>query len=173
MLLFLLVLPLLNFAQDTLTYKSGGRIFNSNQQKLSSEEVRNLFANNTEALKLYNAGKTKQTIGNILLWGGSATLIGKFIFNATQTKNSTQLVGYGAFGQPIVVNNSKTYSNTLLFVSAAVVIIAIPIKLGFSKKIKRAVSLANEDLKKPNTGFNIESTSFISNSNGYGISITF
>ena len=57
--------------------------------------------------------------------------------------------------------------------SGAVIIIAIPIKLGFSKKIKRAVSLVNEDFKKPTTGFNIESTSFVSNANGFGISITF
>ena len=28
-------------------------------------------------------------------------------------------------------------------------------------------------LKNPKTGFNIESTSFVSNSNGFGISITF
>lgn len=172
-LLFLLVLPLLSFAQDTLTYKGSGRIFNSNQQKLTSDEVRSLFANNTEALNLYNSGKTKQTIGNILLWGGATTLVGKFIYNATQTKMTSQIVGYGSFGQPIIVTNSKTYSNTLLFVSGAIVVIAIPIKLGFSKKIKRAVSLVNEDFKKPTTGFNIESTSFVSNANGFGISITF
>ena len=168
-LLFLLVFSLLSFSQDALTYKGNGRIFNSSEQKLTSNEVRSLFANNTEALNLYNSGKTKQTVGNLLLWGGSATLIGKFIFNATQTKTSSQIVGYGSFGQPIVAINSKTYSNTLLFVSGAVIIIAIPIKLGFSKKIKRAVSLVNEDFKKPTTGFNIESTSFVSNANGFVI----
>jgi len=107
------------------------------------------------------------------LYGGSATLIGKFLFNATKTDNSYEVVGYGSFGQPIVVNNSKTYSNTLLFVSAGIILIAIPIKIGFSKKIKRAVLLMNEDLKTPKTSFNIESTSFVSNSNGIGISITF
>jgi hypothetical protein len=71
-------------------------------------------------------------------------------------------------------NALKADSNNIMyFVGAGMVIIAIPIKLGFSKKIKKAVSLINEDFKKPNTGFNIESTSFVSNANGFGISITF
>lgn len=161
------------FSQDVLTFKSTSRVFNSDNVKLTSSEVRDLFATNPEALRLYNSGKTKQTLGNILLYGGSATLIGKFLFNATKTDNSYEVVGYGSFGQPIVVNNSKTYSNTLLFVSAGIILIAIPIKIGFSKKIKRAVLLMNEDLKTPKTSFNIESTSFVSNSNGIGISITF
>ena len=65
------------------------------------------------------------------------------------------------------------WAKGVVFVGGALVIIAIPIKIGFSKKIKKAVSLMNEDLKNPKTGFNIESTSFISNSNGVGISITF
>ncbi|MEC4003245.1 hypothetical protein OX283_001135 [Flavobacterium sp. SUN052] len=161
------------FSQDALTFKSTSRVFNSNNVKLSPAEVRNLFSSNPEALRLYNSGKTKQTLGNILLYGGSVTLVGKFIYNATQNNSSTQIVGYGSFGQPIIVNNSKTYSNTLLFISGAIILIAIPIKIGFSKKIKKAVSLMNEDLKNPKTGFNIESTSFISNSNGLGLSITF
>lgn len=171
--LLLVFLPIISFSQDQITYKSGGRVFNYNNQKLSSNEVRSLMENSSDALKLFNAGKSKQTIGNILLWGGTSTLIGKFIYNATQNKTSTQLVGYGAFGQPIVVNTSKTYSNTLLFVSAGIILIAIPIKIGFSKKIKKAVDLINEDLKNPKTGFNLESTNFISNSNGVGFSFTF
>jgi hypothetical protein len=158
-LLFLLVLPLLSSAQDTLTYKGSGRIFNSSQQKLTSDEVRGLFVNNTEALSLYNSGKTKQTLGNILFYGGISTVIIKHISMLNKYSGSNAL---------------KADSNNIMyFVGAGMVIIAIPIKLGFSKKIKKAVSLINEDFKKPNTGFNIESTSFVSNANGFGISITF
>lgn len=158
-LLFLLVFPLLSFCQDTLTYKGNGRIFNSSQQKLSSENVRSLISNNTEALHLYNSGKTKQTLGNIFLYGGISIVIIKHI---------TMLNKYS--GQ----NALKAESNNVMyFVGGAITIIAIPIKIGFSKKIKRAVTTVNEDLKNPKTGFNIESTSFVSNSNGFGISITF
>lgn len=158
-LLFLLVIPLLSFAQDTLTCKSSGRVFNSNQQKLSSEEVKSLLVNNTKALHLYNLGKTKQTLGNILLYGGVSSVIVKHISMINKHSGTNSL-------------NADT-NNVMYFVGGAMVIIAIPIKLGFSKKIKQAISLINEDLKKPNTGLNIESTSFVSNANGFGISITF
>jgi hypothetical protein len=72
-----------------------------------------------------------------------------------------------------VVNTSNVQSNNIMyFVGAGLILTAIPIKIGLSKKIKKAVLLMNEDLKTPKTSFNIESTSFISNSNGFGISIT-
>lgn len=158
-ILFLLALPLLSFSQDAITYKGNGRVFNTTKLKLSSEETRSLIANNTEALHLYNSGKTKQTIGNILLYGGISTVTIKHISMLSKH--------YGSNGLTADTNN------VMYFVGGAMIIIAIPIKLGFSKKIKRAVSLMNEDLKNPKTGFNIESTSFVSNSNGFGISITF
>jgi hypothetical protein len=53
------------------------------------------------------------------------------------------------------------------------VIASIPIKIGYSKKIKTSVNMINEDLKNPQTGFNIESTYIISNSDGIGISVSF
>lgn len=49
---------------------------------------------------------------------------------------------------------------------------AIPIKIGFSKKIKKSIILMNEDAKNPKTTF-IESSEIIANSNGIGISIKF
>ena len=61
----------------------------------------------------------------------------------------------------------------LFLVTIFGILISIPIKGGFSKNIKNAVALINEDFKNPKTSFNIESTSFISNTNGLGISITF
>jgi hypothetical protein len=160
--LILLTTSFFCFSQEALTFKSTSRVFNSNNIKLSPEEVRNLFASNSEALHLYNSGKTKQTVGNILLYGGLSSLITTHLIRVTDS-NTDQ---YGRL-------TIKTRSNVMYFVSAGVVLIAIPIKIGFSKKIKKAVSMMNEDLKNPKTGFNIESTSFISNSNGVGFSITF
>ena len=52
------------------------------------------------------------------------------------------------------------------------IIIAIPIKLGFSNKIRDVVKLMNEDVNKQKTTF-IESADFIANSNGIGVSIGF
>jgi hypothetical protein len=157
--LLLLTTSFFCYCQDVLILKSANRIFNSSNIKLSNEEVRNLFASNTEALRLYNSGKTKQTIGNIFLYGGISTVIIKHI---------TMINKYS------VVNTSNVQSNNIMyFVGAGLILTAIPIKIGLSKKIKKAVLLMNEDLKTPKTSFNIESTSFISNSNGFGISITF
>lgn len=159
-LIFLLLLTssFLCFSQDVLTFKSTSRVFNSDNVKLTSTEVRDLFETNPEALKLYNVGMTKKTIGNILLYGGISTVVIKHISALNRTNDGP---------------NFESYSNVLYFVGAGAALIAIPIKIGFSKKIKRAVSLMNQDLKNPQTGFNIESTSFISNSNGVGFSITF
>ena len=157
-LLFLLVFPLFSYCQDTLTYKGNGRVFNSSQQKLSSENVRSLISSNNEALRLYNSGKTKQTVGNILLYGGISIVVINHYLLLQNAKNRGD------------VNPNR---NIPYIIGGGLILTAIPIKIGFSKKIKRAVTSANEDLKNSKTGFNIESTSFVSNSNGFGISITF
>ena len=51
-------------------------------------------------------------------------------------------------------------------------ITAIPVKIGFSNKIRQAISLANQDLRNPKTSY-IESTDLVINSNGIGFQITF
>ena len=150
--------PIICFSQDQLTYKSGGRIYNSDNQKLTGDDVRSMMAQNSEELKLYNAGKSKQTVGNIMLYGGIATVAINHYSILQNAKNK------GA------INSDR---NIPYIIGAGLIITAIPIKIGFSKKIKKAVTLINEGLKNPKTSFNIESTNFISNSNGLGISITF
>ncbi len=52
------------------------------------------------------------------------------------------------------------------------IVASIPIKIGFSNKIKQAVVLMNQDLKIQKTTY-IESTDMIVNSNGIGVSIKF
>jgi hypothetical protein len=156
--LLLIFLPIIGFSQDLLTYKSGGRIYNQTNQKLSSDEVRSLMAQNSEGLKLYNAGKSKQTVGNIMLYGGISTVAINHYSILQNAKNK------GA------INSDR---NIPYIIGAGLILTAIPIKIGFSKKIKKAVNLINEDIKNPKNGFNIESTNFISNSNGVGISLTF
>ncbi len=157
-LLTLLIFSFLGFSQEAITCKNNGSVFNSSKQKLSSEEVRNLLKDNKEALDLYNVGKTKQTLGNILLYGGISTVVINHLLLVQNAKNKGD------------INSSR---NIPYIIGGGLILTAIPIKLGFSKKIKKAVSLINDDLKNPKTGFTIESTSFISNSNGVGFSITF
>ncbi len=164
-LLTLLLSSFFSFGQETITYKNGGSIFNSNNQKLSSSEINSLFQNNTIALNLYHEGKTKQTVGNILLYGGLGTIVGKFIANGTGDRTiDITPSGGGTIKKP---------SNTLFIVGGLMVVVAIPVKIGYSKKIKKSVELINEDFKNPKTGFSVNSTHFISNANGLGFSITF
>jgi hypothetical protein len=160
---FFLITSFFSFSQEALLFKSPSKVLNSDKEKLTPTEVRDLFATNPEALQLYNSGKSKQTLGNILLYGGIATVVTTHLIRVTDSKTIDQ------YGRLII----KERSNIPYFVGLGAILIAIPIKIGFSKKIKKAVSLINEDLRNPKTGLNIESTSLISNSNGLGISITF
>lgn len=160
-LTLLVFVPFLTFSQDLLTYKGHGRIENINNEKLKSPDVRTLMATNKEALHLYNSGKTKQTLGNVFLYTGISTVVIKH-FSALK-KNNINSDGS--------INYSK--DNTLYYVGGGMILAALPIKIGFSKKIKKAVALLNDDLKNPPAGFTIDSTSFIANSNGIGFAVTF
>lgn len=158
------------FSQNLYTFKRGGKIL-QNEINIKPNDVRELLSSNQEALKLYEAGRSKKTIGNIFLIAGFGTILGKFIYEITEPMK-TKVVGYNYFGSPIIVDESSN-SNTLFYVGAGILILAITIKLSFSNKIRKTVDLMNNDIKNPQSGFNIESTSIISNSNGVGISITF
>jgi hypothetical protein len=159
-----LVLTLLatsvTFCQETYSMKYGGRIFNSNGERLNSTKVAENF--NQEALKLYNIGRTKKTVGNILFWGGLSTVFIKFL---------------SAANKPIEVNQNGSVktgqtSNVLFFVGGAMVLTSIPIKIGFQNKIRKSVTIMNEYNSKTDK-VSIESTNLMVNSNGIGISLTF
>lgn len=161
-LFLLIILPLISFSQETFTFKSGGRVLQDNI-KISPTNVREQFNYNKQIYDLYNAGRTKKTVGNVLLYGGIGTLIIKFISDINAPINHNY---------PMQNSNEQRTSNVLYGVAAGVILVSIPIKIGFQKKIKKAISLMNEEVQKPKTAF-IEKASFISNSNGFGFSITF
>ena len=156
--LLLFLLPLIASSQDLLNYKSGGRVFNINNEKLNSEDVRSIMTANPEALKLYNAGKSKQTWGNVLLYGGIGTVVVNYI---SVVKSSTS------------AGSANAGRNIPYIVGAGMVLVAIPIKIGFSKKIKKSVTIINEQAANPTASFKIESSSFLANANGIGFSLNF
>ncbi|MFY7811078.1 MAG: hypothetical protein ACOVQ2_05040 [Flavobacterium sp.] len=141
-------------AQEVYTANNNGKVF-LNQEKIDSEKVKALMANNTEALKLYEAGRMKKTFGNILLYGGIATVALKHlsVVNSDKTVTSNGNVSV------------ESSNNILYFVGAGMVVAAIPIKLGFKNKIKKAVELLNQsNQNKTELEQNI-----IVNANGIGI----
>ena len=153
-LVFTLLITSVTFCQETYTMKSGGRIFNSKEERLNSTQVAENF--NQEALKLYKAGRTKKTVGNILFWGGLSTVIIKHL-NVVNKHSDDQY--------------AKT-NNTLYFVGGAMVLTSIPIKIGFQNRIRKSVTIMNEYNSKTDK-VSIESTDLMVNANGIGISLTF
>jgi len=149
-IILILLVCQLSFAQK-LVYKNRGNIEDINGNNLSSNEVRYLLANNETLLEEYNIGRTKKTVGNVLLVGG-ATLA--YVPTVIQLYN----------GKPVSIG---------LF-SAGIVsmLVAIPVKIGFTKKIKNVVSEFNNQKSVSDTNFKIQSMDLITNSNGLGFKLT-
>jgi hypothetical protein len=177
-LIITLLFTFLSFSQNIYTFKSGGRIL-ENGKLISPTEIRELIRNNKEALEVYNSGRNKKTFGNVLLYGGIVTMIGKIAYDAThppkliQTAQSSYT--YGPYNNTAYIYNyayEPAPSRALYFIGAGFIISSIPIKIGFSNKIRQAIALINKDARTPKTTF-VESSEIIANSNGIGISIKF
>ena len=153
-------------AQNVYKVRNNGNILENNK-KLTAEEFREKLSQNPQALELFNTGRTKKTVGNVILITGFASIVGNFIYNATL---SAPKVTQSPSGNLIFAESD--YSNNMYFVGAGLIVAAIPIKIGFKNKIKKAVAIINEDNSKPKTT-SIENTSIIANGNGIGVSITF
>ena len=153
-ILLFFVCSLQSFSQK-LVYKSNGNILNSENQNISPDQVRELLKDNEKLLANYNAGRSKKTIGNVLLIGGSALVIGDLIVGAT-TNGNTTVTGNS-------IQTERNYPSALTFVGLAGLVIAIPVKIGFSNKIEKVVTDYNNQLT---TGYNKPKLDLITNSNG-------
>ncbi len=145
--LFLFFCSLQSYSQK-LVYKSNGTILNSENQQISPDQVRELLKDNQKLLADYNAGRSKKTVGNVLLIGGSALIVTDLLIGA---------------------NADVQFPSALTYVGLAAVVIAIPVKIGFSKKIKNVVTEYNN---QSTTGYNNPKLDLITNSNGIGLRFT-
>ncbi len=162
--LFILFCSLQMYSQK-LVYKSNGTILNSENQKISPDQVRELLKDNQKLLSDYNAGRTKKTTGNILLIGGLGLLTADLIHGATASGMTAVPTGGGYYN----LQTEKTYPTALTFLGVAAIIIAVPVKIGFSKKIKNVVTEYNNQNA---TGYNEPKLDLITNSNGIGLRFT-
>lgn len=137
----LLMLSLTSFSQQ-LTYKSGGMVYNSENKKISSDEVRQLLSSNSEALSLYNAGRCKKTWGNVLFYGGIGLVATNLIIGMNTDNSSTSYSGNGY--SPSV--KSERTNMTAAIIGGALIVASIPIKMGYPKKIKSALLKYNDGL---------------------------
>lgn len=136
---------------QNLQYESNGRIVDDMKNKLSVNQVKALLSDNKELLKNYTDARTKKDVGNVLLYGGLTIL-------------ATDL-SIGFFGPKVV-----DYPTGLTIVGALSMIIAVPVKIGYSKRIKKVV----DDYNATNgVGYyNIEKLEFISDNSGVGLRLT-
>jgi hypothetical protein len=144
-----------------LVYKSNGTILNSENQQISPDQVRELLKDNEKLLADYNAGRSKKTIGNVLLIGGLGLMAIDVVVGAN-TDGNTTVTGNS-------IQTERNYPSALTFVGLAAVVVAIPVKIGFSKKIKNVVTEYNNQNA---TGFNTPKLDLITNSNGIGLRFT-
>lgn len=134
-----------------LVYKPGGKVFTSENSKMPSSEVKQLLATHPELLNLYQTGRTKKTMGSILMVGGVLFLAGDLLKGLTA---------------------DEKYPSSLTYIGGALIVVSIPIKAGYPKKIRSAIDGYNEQLYG-NNGTALKNISFLSTTNGLGVRLTF
>lgn len=146
---FLLLLSSFSFAQ--LSVKSRGRVFDANGEQLRVARVREILSTKPNYLDLYDEGRTKKTAGNVLLIGGATLILADLAVGFTQ---------------------DKQYPTALTAVGALALIIAIPVKVGYSKKIRKSIDGYNGKVAD-NSTISLENLSICSNRNGIGLRFNF
>lgn len=135
-----LIMTIAGFSQQ-LTYRSGGTVYEG-ENKLSSDQVRSVLANNKEALSLYNAGRSKKTWANFLFYGGTSLVVANLVVGLTKDDTSVSYPGNGY--NPSITSERTSF--TAAIIGGAMIIASIPIKIGYPKKIKAAIAKYNDGL---------------------------
>ena len=160
---FIIAIPLCMFSQDNYTFKNGGKVL-LNNNRIYPSEIRSKFSSNQEIVETYDAGRLKKTFGNVLLYSGLGIFTTNLLYDLT-TDTTIKSSTYGS------QNNDKV-SVVVYIIGGALALISIPIKIGYSNKIRQAVDLMNKESKSLKTT-EIESANIIANTNGVGFAITF
>ena len=152
-----------------LIYKSNGTILDSESQKISPNQVRELLKDNQQLLEDYNDGRSKKTLGNILIISGLGFLTADLVQGVTASGISATPIGGGQYALQDEKNN---YPSLMTYIGIAAIIIAIPIKIGFSNKIKNVVTDYNNQNATGYKQFNQPRLDLITNSSGIGLRMT-
>jgi hypothetical protein len=148
-----------------LIYESNGNITDTENNEISPYQIRQLLQSNEKLLNDYNIGRTKKTIGNILLISGPVLLVtGTFAYVISGFDS-------GMHGE-YVDESDRSIPKIIAFAGLAELLIAIPVKIGFSKKIKNVVTEYNNQNATTDNQFNNQKLDLISNSNGIGLRLT-
>jgi hypothetical protein len=149
--------------------------YKNQNQNMSPDQVRELLKDNTKLLADYNAGRAKKTGGNVLLYGGIGIFFGKLLHNSL-TDNSEVIENPNwnngnSYGFQHTVIYKRRNAN-LYYVGMASIIAAIPVKIGFSKKIRNVVTEYNNQKAIGYNQMNTPKLDFITDSNGIGVRLS-
>jgi hypothetical protein len=134
-----------------LIYTSNGNVSDGQNKRLSPSEVRSIIGTSETILIQYEFARLKKTVGNIMFYGGLSMM-------------TTDLLR--------ALNSNVVYPGSLTYIGAAVFVASIPIKLGYSSKIEKAISDFNNLNKVGENNIEIEKFEFITNQNGIGFRLT-
>ena len=158
-----------------LVYQSNGNITDTENNKISPSEVRVLLANNEKLLADYNFGRRKKTIGNIMLYGGFGIVmfdLVRVVFDNAFSDIFSTVVSAGIPGSESGTSGRRAKPSVATYIGIASFAAAIPIKIGFSKKIKNVVTEYNNQTTTGYNQFNKQKLDLITNSNGIGLRLT-
>lgn len=135
------ILSAAGFAQQ-LSYGTGGTVYDSEGKKVKTNTVRAILGDNSqEALKLYNAGRSKKTFGNIFFYGGLGLIAANVISEMNSNINDGLVVtGSSQYGTTYTQDRSNM---TMAVIGGAFLAASIPIKIGYPKRIKKALGIYN------------------------------
>lgn len=139
-LVFTLLISFTGFSQQ-LQYATGGSVKSENK-KLNPTAVRELMKNNEAALTLYNAGRNKKTWGNVLFYGGFGLGVLNLYTAMTQDPYSNSSEGN---------YTSERANPTLAIVGGVMILASIPIKMGYTRKVKAAINEYNKGIVSNDT----------------------
>ena len=131
-----------------------GKVYDTNNNKWTPKEVRDILAENPQALASYKKGRSKKTWGNLLLYSGLAM--------------ATTNIAVGFKTEAVV----EQYNFAPSIIGVAMALIAIPVKIGHSKKVKKAMELHNEE-KNNQVKSAAPKLTFTASQNQFGLSVEF
>ncbi len=165
LLLIALFLASASSFSQALHVNGTGNVYDNENNKWTVKEVEDILYTHPKALELYKEGREKKTWGNVLLYGGLAAVATNVIINATT--------------EPEIYSGSPYYSTPTTkstfapaIIGAAMIIVAIPVKIGHSKKVKTAINMYNNSLNQ--TAEKVETkVTFMASSNQVGFKLQF
>ena len=161
-LLLFLCMCLKSWSQ-TLVYKGRGTVTNQKNTVLTPNLVRIALTKHPNLLKEYNIGRRKKTVGNTMLLAGPVLIgVGTMAY---------VISNFDSGMNPGYAEPRNTVPKIMMGTGLAAMLIAIPVKIGFSKKVKNSISQYNNRLETTSETNN-NNLEIVGNTNGLGLRLT-